>query len=146
MCSQLVGLCVSCSRQSEASLVFLCSLLEKRRFQFSDMFFLRVFFLHVACLVETKVVFTSPLKDQSIPEEESVTLQCELSQPDQKVTWLKDGKEVKSDRQRGIELKRDARRHSLTIPKTTLDDSAQYTVKCGEQQTKGQVTVEGRVP
>ncbi len=93
---------------------------------------------------ESKPIFTEPLKDLAVPEEESVTLECELSKPDQKVKWLKDGKEVKPDRKKGITTKTDGRRHSPTIPKASLEDAAEYTVKCGEQESKSKVDVQGR--
>ena len=96
-------------------------------------------------LLETKPSFTIPLKDITVPDEQSVTLECELSKPDQKVKWLKDGKEIKPDKKRGILSKTDGRRHSLIIPKTETDDTAQYSVKCGEEETKAKLTVEGRM-
>ncbi len=94
---------------------------------------------------ETKITFTSPLKDQTVPEEQSVTLECELSKPDQKVQWLKNGKEIKPDRKRGILPKVEGTKHILTIPKALLDDTAEYTVKLKDQETKGKLTVEGRL-
>ena len=91
-----------------------------------------------------KASFTTPLKDITVPEEESVTLECELSKPDQKVKWFKDGKEIKPDRKRGIVPKVEGTKHSLTIPKTLKDDTAEYSVKCGDEETKGKLTVEGK--
>ncbi len=66
-----------------------------------------------------------------------------MSKPGQKVKWLKDGKEVKPARKKGITTKTDGRRHSLTIPRPVSDDSAEYTAKCGEEETKAKLTVEG---
>ena len=94
-------------------------------------------------LLETKATFTVPLKDVTVPEEESVTLECELSKPDQKVKWLKNGKEIKPDRKRGVLPKVEGTKHTLTIPKTLKDDTAEYTVKIGDEETKGKLTVEG---
>ncbi len=68
-----------------------------------------------------------------------------MSKPDQKVKWLKNGKEVKPDKKRGIVVKVDGTKHILTIPKALLDDTAEYTVKCGDQETKGKLTVEGKL-
>ena len=95
-------------------------------------------------LVETEPVFTTPLKDVTVPEEQSMTLECELSKPDQPVKWLKNGKEIKPDKKRGIQPKVEGSKLSLTIPKTVLDDTAEYTVKCGDQETKGKLTVESK--
>ena len=94
-------------------------------------------------LLETKATFTVPLKDVTVPEEESVTLECELSKPDQKVKWLKNGKEIKPDKKRGVLPKVEGTKHTLTIPKTLKDDTAEYTVKIGDEETKGKLTVEG---
>ncbi len=98
---------------------------------------------HCGFFTETPVTFTSPLKDQNVPEEQSVTLECELSKPDQKVQWLKNGKEIKPDKKRGIMLKVEGTKHILTIPKALVDDTAEYTVKFKDQETKGKLTVEG---
>ena len=94
-------------------------------------------------LLETKATFTVPLKDVTVPEEESVILECELSKPDQKVKWLKNGKEIKPDKKRGVLPKVEGTKHTLTIPKTLKDDTAEYTVKIGDEETKGKLTVEG---
>ena len=94
-------------------------------------------------LLETKATFTVPLKDVTVPEEESVTLECELSKPDQKVKWLKNGKEIKPDKKRGVLPKVEGTKHTLTIPKTLKDDTAEYAVKIGDEETKGKLTVEG---
>ena len=108
----------------------------------------KLYALTVVCkivlLLETKPTFTAHLKDVTIPEEESVTLECELSKPDQKVKWLKNGKEIKPDKKRGIVPKVESTKHSLTIPKALTDDTAEYSVKCGDEETKGKLNVEGK--
>ena len=96
-------------------------------------------------LLETKPSFTAPLKGITITEDESVTLECELSKPDQKVKWFKNGKEIKPDKKRGILSKTDGRKHSLIIPKTEMGDAAEYSVKCGEEETEAKLIVEGRI-
>ena len=98
----------------------------------------------IVLLLETKPTFTVPLKDVTVPEEESVILECELSKPDQKVKWLKNGKEIKPDKKRGISPKVEGTKHTLTLPKTLKDDTAEYTVKIGDEETKGKLTVEGK--
>ena len=94
-------------------------------------------------LVETVVTITVPLKDVTVPEEESVTLECELSKPDQKVKWFKNGKEIKPDKKRGIIPKVEGNKHSLHIPKSLTDDTADYSLKFDDQETKAKLTVEG---
>ena len=94
-------------------------------------------------LVETKPSLTVPLKDVTVPEDESVILECELSKPGQAVQWLKNGKEIKPDKKRGIVLKVKGKKHSLHIPKCLIDDTAEYSVKFDDQETKAKITVEG---
>ncbi len=94
--------------------------------------------------LDTTPTFTVPLTDVTVKEEETVTLQCELSKPNQKVKWFKNGKEIKPDKKRGIEPKVDGVKHILNIPKSLVDDTAEYTVKIADQETKGKVTVEGK--
>ena len=49
-------------------------------------------------LVEPSVSITAPLKDATVPEDQSVVLECEVSKPDVKPQWFKDGKEIKPDK------------------------------------------------
>lgn len=37
------------------------------------------------------------------------------------------------------------KKYSLTIPSATLEDEAEYSVKCGEQQTTAMLFVEGKL-
>ncbi len=92
---------------------------------------------------EVSVVFAVPLKDMTVPTDQLVVLECELSKPNQKVKWFKNGKEIKPDRKRGIEPKVDGKRHILKIPTAVTEDTAEYTVKFKEIQTKGKLTVKG---
>ncbi len=92
---------------------------------------------------EISVTFTVPLKDVTVTVEESVILECELSKPNQNVKWFKNGTEIKPDKKRGIEPKMDKTKHTLTIPKSVVEDSAEYTVKLGNLETKGKLTVQG---
>ena len=94
-------------------------------------------------LLEAKVTITAPLKDVTILEEKGVTLECELSKPDKKVKWFKNGKEVKPDKKRGITTKVEGIKHTLHIPKSLTDDTAEYSLKFDDQETKGRLTVEG---
>ena len=90
---------------------------------------------------EAPVTFTVPLKDTECEVDEEVTLSCELSKPDQKVKWLKNGKPIKPDKKTKIIA--DGKVHKLTIPKSALDDTAEYTVKLGNNTTSGNLTVKG---
>ena len=94
-------------------------------------------------LVEAPVTFTAPLKDTKVPEKESVVLECEVSKPDVKPKWFKDGKEIKPDRKKGITTKTDGRKLSLTIPSVMVDDSGQYSVEVGDKKIDCELIIEG---
>ncbi|XP_032704376.1 obscurin [Lontra canadensis] len=86
-----------------------------------------------------QVVFREPLQSLQAEEGASVTLRCELSQPNAAVVWSKGGLEVQPDgrrepRQRGpiVELVlRDLRR----------EDTGEYACTCGPQATSATLTV-----
>ena len=87
------------------------------------------------------MTFTLPLKDTVIKESETVTLECQLSKPDQKVTWYRNGKAITPDEH--IAISADGVMHTLTINNSVLEDGAEYSVKCGDQTTSAKLTVEG---
>ena len=90
------------------------------------------------------MTFTSPLKDTSVPESETATFTCEISKPDKKVTWYKNGKEIVPDEH--FEVKVEGTVHTLKVKDTALDDTADYTVKLGEETSKAKLTVLGEYP
>jgi len=90
---------------------------------------------------ESPVTFTVPLQDTVVEVDDEVTMSCELSKPDQKVKWLKNGKPMKPDKR--IKITADGKAHKMTLPKSMVDDTAEYTVKLGEESTSGKLTVKG---
>lgn len=56
--------------------------------------------------------------------------------------WLKDGEQITITD--GYEITVDGCRHILTIPDSTLDDEAEYTIMIGAQESTGLVLVEGK--
>ena len=94
-------------------------------------------------LVETPVTFPAPLKDTKSTEKESVVLECKVSKPDVKPKWFKDGKEIKPDKKKGIIIKEDGRKLSLTIPSAMVDDSGKYSVEVGDNKIECKLKVEG---
>ena len=87
------------------------------------------------------MTFTVPLKDTESQVDDEVTLTCETSKPNQKVTWYKNGKPIKPDKK--TKITSEGMVQSLTLPKSTKDDTAEYTVKLGDIETKGKLTVKG---
>ncbi len=90
---------------------------------------------------ETPVTFRVPLQDAECEVDDEVTLMCETSKPDQKVKWLKNGKPMKPDKR--IKITVEGNVHKMTLPKSVVDDIAEYTVKLGEETTSGKLTVKG---
>ena len=94
---------------------------------------------------EPTAEFTVPLREVQSVEGQTVEMSCELSKPGQKVTWLKDGVELKPDDR--CEVVVDGCVHRLTIHNATLEDEAEYTVKLTDDvSTKATLWVEGILP
>lgn len=87
--------------------------------------------------------FTVPLKDTTVPEEETVTLTCETSKANQKVTWLKNGKPLNLKDKNQYKIVSEGTKHTLTIPKCVKEDTAEFTCQLGDKKTSGKLTVEG---
>ncbi len=92
---------------------------------------------------EVPVTFVVPLKPQSVSENQSVTLECETSKPNQKVTWLKAGREVKPNRDVEITAKKTV--HRLTIKSAGKEDAVEYSAKLPTDKTSAKLTVRGSV-
>ena len=83
------------------------------------------------------------MKDTKTFEEFTVTLECEVSEPNRSVIWFKDGEEIKDDKRR--KSTSDGSVHTLTIRKTEGQDAGEYTAKIGEEVTKANLVVEEAV-
>ena len=92
-------------------------------------------------LTEASAEFTVHLEDQETEEEESATFTCELSKPGKPVTWMKDDHVLENDEK--YQITNDGNKYSMTIQKTELEDTAEYTVKCGDQESKVSLYVKG---
>lgn len=90
---------------------------------------------------ETPVVIIVPLKETEVLEGDSVTLTCEVNIPDLPVRWFKDNVEIFPMEER--QQKTEGTIHTLTIPKATLEDEAEYTVWIGGKKSKALLLVEG---
>lgn len=86
-------------------------------------------------------MFTIPLKDVKCTEHEEVSLECEISKPDRVLTWQKDGKDLPLSCRFQVSV--DGCTHKLVINDAQIDDTAEYTVKIGDQQCTAKLEVEG---
>ncbi len=94
-------------------------------------------------VVEIPVAVKLPLKNMSVPEDDSVTLSCKLTKPDKPVKWYKDGKILKD----GVECKisNDGCEYTLKLPKAKTSDAGHYTMKCDKIETSSKVIIKGEI-
>ena len=86
----------------------------------------------------------SPLKDQTVYEEETKTLTCKLSRPDQEVKWFKKGYAMAIQPSMKYNMASEGTMYSLIINNADKKDTTEYTCKCGLFiNTKAKVTVKG---
>ena len=77
-----------------------------------------------------------------------MTLECKLSKPNKPVIWTKDSnihpvvKEIVPSED--CELVVDGPWHRLILRNVPLDAEGEYTCKCGDEETKAMLWVEGR--
>ncbi|NWS69843.1 TITIN protein, partial [Crotophaga sulcirostris] len=88
------------------------------------------------------IEFRKHIKDIKVVEKKRAIFECEISEPDIQVQWMKDGQELQiGDR---IKIQREKYVHRLIIPSTRMSDAGQYTVVAGGNTSSANLTVEGR--
>lgn len=122
--------------QTEANLIvngktMLDDLLQQKRPQSSCVIF--------ACS-EPPVEFTKPLEDQTVEEEATATLDCEVSRDNAEVVWFRDGQEIRKTKK--YEMVVDGCKRALVIHGCTLDDSRTYTCAAKDFKTSCFLSVE----
>lgn len=87
------------------------------------------------------VVFLKALDDVSAEERGTLTLQCEVSDPQARVVWLKDGVELgPSDK---YDFLHTAGTRGLVVHDLSRDDAGLYTCNVGTDETRARVSVHG---
>ncbi|KAK1196573.1 TITIN protein, partial [Pygoscelis papua] len=88
------------------------------------------------------IEFRKHIKDIKVVEKKRAIFECEISEPDIQVQWMKDGQELQiGDR---MKIQREKYVHRLIIPSTRMSDAGQYTVVAGGNTSSANLTVEGR--
>ncbi|KFP32174.1 Titin, partial [Colius striatus] len=88
------------------------------------------------------IEFRKHIKDIKVVEKKRAIFECEISEPDIQVQWMKDGQELQiGDR---IKIQREKYVHRLIIPSTRMSDAGQYTVVAGGNTSSANLVVEGR--
>ena len=89
---------------------------------------------------EPPVEFSKPLEDQTVEEEATATLECEVSRENAEVTWYREGQEIRKTKK--YEMVVDGRKRKLLILNCTLDDSKMYTCDAKHFKTSAFLNVE----
>ncbi|NXI37962.1 TITIN protein, partial [Galbula dea] len=88
------------------------------------------------------IEFRKHIKDIKVVEKKRAIFECEVSEPDIHVQWMKDGQELQiGDR---MKIQREKYVHRLIIPSTRMSDAGQYTVVAGGNTSSANLVVEGR--
>ncbi|KAF6361715.1 hypothetical protein mRhiFer1_009942 [Rhinolophus ferrumequinum] len=88
------------------------------------------------------IEFRKHIKDIKVLEKKRAMFECEVSEPDIIVQWMKDGQELQiADR---IKIQQEKYVHRLLIPSTRMSDAGQYTVVAGGNTSTANLFVEGR--
>ena len=90
---------------------------------------------------EASAEFALHLEDEEVEENESATFTCQLSKPNRRVSWMKNGQDLKENGE--YHVTSDGNEHSMTISKVKLEDAAEYTVRCGDLESKARLCVKG---
>jgi len=93
---------------------------------------------------ERPVELIEPLKDVRAPEHGKATLSCKLSKPNKTVTWFKNGVELSPTESPRYSIVNEDCEYTLTIDDCSLDDTAQYSMRCQDIETSATLTVDGK--
>ena len=86
---------------------------------------------------------TQPLSDQSVVEAQPFTFTCQVSKPNAKARWLRDGQEVTPAD--GYEITVDGQMHTLAKEEAVLEDKGKFTAIFEGKSTAANLAVSGRV-
>uniref|UniRef100_A0A286XF31 Ig-like domain-containing protein n=1 Tax=Cavia porcellus TaxID=10141 RepID=A0A286XF31_CAVPO len=88
------------------------------------------------------IEFRKHIKDIKVLEKKRAMFECEVSEPDITVQWMKDGQELQIvDR---IKIQKEKYVHRLLIPSTRMSDAGKYSVVAGGNMSSANLYVEGR--
>ena len=96
--------------------------------------------VRVCVCSDLAVEFTKPLEDQTVEEEATATLECEVSKEHAEVQWFRDGQDIRKTKK--YEMIVDGHKRALLIHDCTLDDSRTYTCDAKDFKTSCFLNVE----
>jgi Immunoglobulin I-set domain len=80
------------------------------------------------------------LKSQTATEKDTITLLCELDEPDGEVQWFKNGEELKQDKR--IQIVKEGRKRKVIIKDAKITDAAMYKCTTNADKTEGEIVVD----
>ncbi|XP_067685805.1 immunoglobulin superfamily member 22-like [Haliotis asinina] len=89
--------------------------------------------------VEEPLEIVKPLEDQTIDEDQTVKFTCEVSKPNIKSCWYKDGKAVSEKDGYRIETINSV--HTLILDNVAEEDGGKYSIKVEDKQSEATLTV-----
>ena len=92
-------------------------------------------------ITELQSEFTKILSESTVSLDETCILTCETLQDDAKVSWLKDGKELKPSKR--VKMVSENNIHKIIINDVTVEDAGKYTCIVGKSSTSAWLRVEG---
>lgn len=92
---------------------------------------------------EPPVEFTKPLEDQTVEEEATAVLECEVSREGAPVKWFRNGQEIHKTKK--YDIIADGRVRKLIIHGCTLDDARMYTCDAKDFKTSCFLNVERKL-
>ncbi|KAL8183551.1 UNVERIFIED_CONTAM: hypothetical protein K2H54_044331 [Gekko kuhli] len=88
------------------------------------------------------IEFRKHIKDIKVVEKKRAVFECEISEPDVSVQWMKDGQELQLGER--VKIQRERFVHRLLITSTKMADAGKYTVVAGGNMSSANLVVEGR--
>ncbi|XP_052038730.1 titin isoform X6 [Apodemus sylvaticus] len=88
------------------------------------------------------IEFRKHIKDIKVLEKKRAMFECEVSEPDITVQWMKDGQELQIEDR--IKIQKEKYVHRLLIPSARMSDAGKYTVVAGGNMSTANLLVEGR--
>lgn len=82
---------------------------------------------------EPPVEFTKPLEDQTVEEDATITLECEVSRENAEVRWSRDGQELRKTKKYDILVQ--GCKRTLVIHNCSPEDAKTYTCDAKDFKT-----------
>uniref|UniRef100_A0AAV2JUQ1 Ig-like domain-containing protein n=1 Tax=Knipowitschia caucasica TaxID=637954 RepID=A0AAV2JUQ1_KNICA len=82
---------------------------------------------------EAAAEFTQPLEDQSVEEEATATLECQVSRENAEVRWFREGQEIRKTKK--YDVISEGRKRALVITACSPDDGKLYTCDAAQFKT-----------